>query len=217
MRYRITPLARVAAIIALIFSWGIFLVLRTTVLDRVREFPGWGNFLVIDWGRSDIQEDTTSFVVSTVVPTSFINPMRATAPAIVIVPTNPRRPASTLPVSSNVDSAVRQNASRNVGYPTQCENSVETRFRSGDSGYTDPQRNVRLRPRPGDDQGTNLAPGTNFVMTGNPVCADLYGNSWNNYLWWPVRLTSGSASGQSGWLAESVISEGQLFVHLFPN
>lgn len=201
-------------------GWGLFLVMRTAVLDRVREFPGWSQFLVFEMPWDTFEQGTAQPTLASSVPRST---------SVVIVP-NTQSPTIALPATSLSQSTIspraatirptispaRQPTLLRATYPTQCANSIETRFAPGDTGYTDPERNIRLRPTPGDNAGTNLAPSTRFVTTGNPVCANLYGYSWNNYLWWPVRLTSGSAAGQTGWLAESVISNGQVYRHLFP-
>jgi len=212
--------------LVLLGGWGLFLVMRTVVLDRVREFPGWSQFLVFEmpWDfyelgtiqptlAAAVLHSTSVVIVQNTQPPTmmrFTPSVSATTPSVQ--PTITPRVATMQPTIS----PIRQTTLPRVTYPTRCANSIETRFAPGDAGYTDPERNIRLRPNPGDNAGTNLAPSTRFVTTGNPVCANLYGYSWNNYLWWPVRLTSGSASGQTGWLAESVINNGQVYRHLFP-
>ncbi|MCE7946691.1 MAG: hypothetical protein DYG88_04595 [Chloroflexi bacterium CFX4] len=60
-----------------------------------------------------------------------------------------------------------------------------------------------------------LAPNTRFEVIGAARCAEL---GRHELMWWQVRLTSGSARGQVGWIAESGLNDsGRMLYNLFPN
>jgi hypothetical protein len=87
-----------------------------------------------------------------------------------------------------------------TAFPQTCAQSLPTRFQPGQSGYT--LYDVQLRNHPSDGAGTRLATGTRFRTVGVPVCA--IPNSYSaEMLFWPIELTSGSAAGRHGWIAES--------------
>lgn len=202
----INPFLRIGAMLLLLAAWMGFMVLLSFGLVRVRQFPGFQNFLTFIPNPSQV-----NVMVATVAPAI---PQSSN---VVIVPT-------IAPQVSNPNASGRGNvaivppaAPAVISYPTRCEHSVETRLYVGANGYTSFDPLVRLRLSPGADAGTRLAGGTQFVITGEPRCANLYGYSWNNYLWWPVRLTSGSASGDTGWLPESMISEGRTVILMYLN
>jgi hypothetical protein len=226
MRARIHPLLRIGALVLLAGAWAGFAVLLIFGLARVRQFPGFQNFLVFIPNT-----ERESVMVAAITP-----PPPTMPPAVIIVPTvtlippaamsgrtmtsaPPQGSVLALPPQATAQSsnlnARTSVAARVSSYPTRCQHSVETRLHVGARGYTSYEPLVRLRPSPGGDNGTRLAGGTAFETIGEPRCADLW-HPWNNYLWWPVRLTSGSLRGQTGWLPESMISEGRTTILLFP-
>jgi hypothetical protein len=208
-------------ILILVCGWGLFLFMYSAVLNRVREFPGWSQFLVFElpWDNFDQEAATPASASGVLHAASVVT--EASAQSANAAPPSTTRSQPTVSsgvaaLGSTASPALRPTLTPTPAYPTRCAGSIETRFAPGVAGYTHLQREIQLRPTPGDSAGIDLAPGTRFVTTGAPVCADLYGYPSNDHLWWPVRLTSGSASGQTGWLVESVISESQVFIHLFP-
>jgi hypothetical protein len=205
---RILLLQRLVLIALILAAWVAFVYLLQAGLARVRQFPGFHHIPDLNsLFAAGVSNETGLEALP--LPTQVLSvPLQQSGSILRAQPTSvpAARPAAPQPPRS----------AHNL-YPTKCAHSIETRFAPGDTGYTDPERRIRLRPTPGDDEGTLLAPGTRFVITGNPVCANLYGYSWNNYLWWPVRLTSGPAAGRTGWLAESVIRDGRVSIHLFPD
>ena len=105
----------------------------------------------------------------------------------------------------------------NVSYPTQCRNSLLTRFQPNQNGQTDSEYKIKLRDHPRDVDGTSLVPNTRFVTIGEPVCASPASNRNLELLWWPVRLTSGTARGREGWIAESGLNaNGRMYYNIHP-
>jgi hypothetical protein len=215
---RIHPIVRLGALLLLIGAWAGFFVLLVFGLARVRQFPGFQNFMVFVPSSEQIvvaastAAAPTAVIVRTPEAIQEVSPQSVRGGSARGGSSNPR-PATAVPTAAPRVAAVPPRA---PSYPTRCQHSVETRLYVGASGYTSYDPLVRLRLSPGANDGTRLAGGTQFTITGEPRCADLW-HPWNNYLWWPVRLTSGTLSGSTGWLPESMITEGRVVMLLFPN
>lgn len=220
MRLLRDPASSRSMLVGLVASWLIFSVFALGALERIREFPGWQDFLR---GPSP-----TPRVVVAIEPTPVLTraPRLSTpamnevvqtlevvidpwliGPASSATPTSMPLPSQTPPPTARPTRTVAPTVPPTTvktpvlaAFPQTCAQSLPTRFQPGQSGYT--LFEVQFRSTPYDGAGTRLATGTRFRTLGAPVCA--IPNSYSaEMLFWPVELTSGSAAGRQGWIAES--------------
>lgn len=234
-----STLLRILVFLLLILGWSITLFLAVRALERLRCLPGWGNFLgdiptatCRHWrGSASLFSAIELPRFATPRPENRISPTAQLAQP-TLRPTQTMQPTA-LPVwvellittASRSENRISPTAYRSQPTlrPTQaaqpavlrCRDSLPTRLRVGATGRTHHEFNVRLRDAPAGEAGVRLAPNTRFEVIGAARCARL-GN--NELLWWQVRLTSGSARGQVGWMAESGPNDsGKMLYNLYPN
>lgn len=113
-------------------------------------------------------------------------------------------------------SAIVQKTSTPLNYQLQCPQSARTRLAVNQRGKT-LNKPVFLRQYPSDENGTSLAFGTEFIVIGYSICAPRYHNANAIILWWLVRITSGGAAQQIGWIGESgPVSSGAIEYNVEP-
>ncbi|MBN2303381.1 MAG: hypothetical protein JXQ72_02815 [Anaerolineae bacterium] len=234
-----------AAIIAgLVIAWVGFFVLAGLVMGRVREFPGWHDFL----HTSPRQNQPTSHAAGSpphrptlaatnvpVVPermtaNSTPTPERANPTAAPLMRPSPTvtplvrqtltftpfvRPSLTF--TPFVSPSLTPTSRPPTGYPTQCRNSLPTRLSPNQNGRV-VLNNVHLRDTPTVSYGIRLSDTVRFVTTGEPVCARTDGNpGMPELLWWPVELVNVD-DHRRGWLAESGLgSSGDMIYNIAPD
>jgi Tol biopolymer transport system component len=79
-----------------------------------------------------------------------------------------------------------------------CPEAPPSRLNAGMRAYVavpiqegDPRRDLRVRSAPEGEQVGSMSSGTDFLITGNPVCGD------DGLMWWPVTTLDGVLSGWS--------------------
>lgn len=102
--------------------------------------------------------------------------------------------------SEIIDRSSQTKFSAASNYTTRCTHSKNTRLKPEQEGIVI-THGLRLR----DDnlhRGPLLAQGDQFITIGVPFCGSYPGSS-HEMLWWPVRILTGNAKGETGWIAES--------------
>jgi hypothetical protein len=218
-------LLRILVVVLLICGWGIAIFLSVRALERLRCLQGWAHFLDgIPTVPCQRWEGSTSLFSPIELP-HFTTPRRESRVIATARPVQPTlRPTHTAPPTSlpllevlPVITARPTQPMTQAAPPAvlQCRNSLPTRLRVGAIGRTHHEFYVRLRNAPAGESAVRLAPNTRFEVIGAAHCAEL---GRHELMWWQVRLTSGSARGQVGWIAESGLNDsGRMLYNLFPN
>lgn len=175
-------------------------------MDRVREFPGWSNFLVFSLEGSEsihLNEGSgfNQFSSGQLVSTPTTQTLRS------ITATNTQIP-SRLP-------SITPTPSQEIFVPPRCGQSGESRFNQvGQRGEI--TRNIRIRTSPSNTSGTEIISGTSFVIIGPSRCAVPNGYS-AEMLFLNVRLV-GVSNNRTGWIPESGIgSSGTIVYNVYPS
>ncbi len=221
-------LLRILVFVLLICGWGIAIFLSVRASERLRCLQGWEHFLDgISTATCQRWEGSTSLFSPIELP-HFATPRpesRVTPTAHPVQPTlRPTHTAQPTPLPLlEVLPVITARPIQPTLQPTQaaqptvlqCRNSLPTRLYVGATGRTHHEFNVRLRNAPAGESAVILAPNTRFEVIGAARCAEL---GRHELMWWQVRLTSGSARGQVGWIAESGLNDsGRMLYNLVPN
>lgn len=216
------------ALFLIAVGWFLFANLAIATVNKIREFPGWTNFLtfpdrndrtvVSEIGRQPFS-DNRQIVTPTVSSNQSVRPTRvsggASALAIVTPTVNINqsvRPTSTpIPaIQRSVTSVAVQPTTQERFLPPSCRHSGPSLFDSvGQRGEI--TRNVRIRSSPSNTSGTAIISGTRFEIIGVSRCAIPNGYS-AELLFLNVRLI-GISGNRTGWIPESGIGSSNRIVY----
>jgi hypothetical protein len=204
MFQKTSPLVRWFAIITLIGAWAGFFALNAVVASRIRCFAGWETFLSTSptAHRDHCHANEVTQVVIVLpndeTPPTPLPTVVITQPPIIIAQPTPL-PPTTPPVA------------RLEPTTFSCPHSLPSRFAVGMRGRVPAQANglsaTRIYDRAGDEAGFQLSPDVTFEVIGGPTCAFLLGHSFNNVIFWQIRLLNSRSEGRVGWVAESLSRE----------
>lgn len=184
-------------------GWFLFANLAGATVDKVREFPGWANFLTFP-DRND------RTVVSELGRQPFSDDRQIVTPTVSrnqsVRPTSTPRPA----IQRSVTSVAVQPTTQERFSSPSCRHSGQSLFDSvGQQGEI--TRNVRIRSSPSNTSGTEIISGTRFEIIGDSRCAVPNGYS-AELLFLNVRLI-GISGNRTGWIPESGIGSSNRIVY----
>lgn len=183
-------------------GWFLFANLAGATVDKVREFPGWADFLTFP-------DRNTNTVISEMGGQPFSNDRQIITPTVSVshsvIPTSTPRPS----IQRSVTSVAVQPTNQERFSPPSCRHSGQSLFDSvGQQGEI--TRNVRIRSSPSNTSGTEIISGTRFEIIGDSRCAVPNGYS-AELLFLNVRLI-GISYNRSGWIPESGIGSSNRIV-----
>lgn len=197
------------ALILIAIGWFLFANLAGATVDRVREFPGWSNFLVFSLENSDStylneRSEVVQFSSRQSSPTATAQIVRSIISTDTEAPS--RRSSGTTPTSV---------FNQEIFWPPICGQSGESHFNQiGQRGEI--TRNIRIRTSPSNTSGTEIISGMSFVIIGPSRCAIPNGYS-AEMLFLNVRLV-GVSNNRTGWIPESGIgSSGTIVYNVYPS
>lgn len=197
------------ALILIAIGWFLFANLAGATVDRVREFPGWSNFLVFSLESSESAylsegSEVNQFSGRQLLPTPTVQTLSSITATDTQVPSR-RLPSITPTPIPNQETFMAP----------RCGQSGESRFNQvGQRGEI--TRNIRIRTSPSDTSGTEIISGTSFVIIGPSRCSIPSGYS-AEMLFLNVRLV-GVSNNRTGWIPESGIgSSGTIVYNVYPS
>ncbi len=156
------------------------------------------------------QDMLDGFPVASFTPPATATPHPTRTPPTTPTSTaRPTRQPTSLPTTSTRSQSNTRTPSNGNESPRDCANPTisRTQMRVGIEGHVF-WGEVHFFPTLGNDRFYTLVSGIDFIVVGGGRCARPY-NTATEYYMWQVELTSGTLTGQVGWIAEEVDRQGR--------